>query len=113
MAHAGTRGPSRIRTGVFRFAGGSLTRLGHAAVRASGWTRTSDLQVRNLALSPLSYEGMDNNNVRAKGFEPPQRSNWVTTSPDSPASARPRGRDRAVPPVVWLRCPDSNRDLDG
>ena len=27
-----------------------------AYVRVLGWTRTSDLQVRNLVLSPLSYE---------------------------------------------------------
>jgi hypothetical protein len=32
--------------------------FGHA--RAPGWDRTSDSQVRNLVLCPLSYEGMDN-----------------------------------------------------
>jgi hypothetical protein len=36
-------------------------------VRVLGWTRTSDLQVRNLALSPLSYEDVSYENVRALG----------------------------------------------
>ncbi len=37
--------------------------------RAPGWDRTSDPQVRNLVLCPLSYEGK----VGAEGFEPPRR----------------------------------------
>ena len=37
---------------------GRPTRNDHEAMRAPGWTRTSGPQVRNLALFPLSYEGM-------------------------------------------------------
>lgn len=61
--------------------------LGHKATRTPDWNRTSDLQVRNLALSPLSYEGM----VWETGFEPAQTSNGFTDRPDSPASALPDG----------------------
>jgi hypothetical protein len=62
-------------------------------VRTPGRDRTAGLDARNVALSPLSYEGLRVVSchtllVRAEGFEPPQQCNWVTASPDSPASAR-------------------------
>lgn len=43
---------------ITRFAGGALHQERHEALRAPGWTRTSGLDARNIALFPLSYEGM-------------------------------------------------------
>ena len=51
---------------VTRFADGALRPERHEAVRAPGRIRTADFQVRNLALFPLSYEGM----VRVPGADP-------------------------------------------
>jgi hypothetical protein len=51
---------------ITRFADGALRPEHHEAVRAPGRIRTADLQVRNLALFPLSYEGM----VRVPGADP-------------------------------------------
>src|SRR5258707_4639692 len=89
------RDHSRIRTGVDRFAGGSLTTracgravLAVYAKRALGWTRTSGLQARDLVLSPLSYEGVHPpRTVQADGFQPPERDcRWVTNNFDSSTS---------------------------
>jgi hypothetical protein len=70
-----------------RFAGGPLHQERHGGMRTPGPIRTADLDARNVALFPLSYDGM----VGAEGFEPSQQSTCFTGRPDSPASARSRG----------------------
>src|SRR4051794_38986452 len=65
------------------------------AVRASGWIRTSGLQVRNLMLSPLSYEG----EVRAEGFEPPERLQLGYSQPRLSSVGAPARDGTGRPPV--------------
>jgi hypothetical protein len=63
MFHSGWHGgrPRReSNPNITRFADGALhPERREANERAPGWTRTSDHQVRNLALCPLSYKGKD------------------------------------------------------
>lgn len=55
---------ARSRTGNHRFADGALhrerdeARAGPTIVRTLGRSRTGDVQIRNLVLCPLSYEGL-------------------------------------------------------
>lgn len=90
-----------------------------AAIRAPGRIRTSDLQVRNLALHPLSYEGL----VRPVGFEPTMRkhlfyrqarlshvgaSSWGGQRDSNPQ--RPAPQAGALP--FELHPPSPNKGLD-
>jgi hypothetical protein len=68
-------------------------------VRALGWIRTSDTRRRRTVLYSAELRGPEY--VRAKGFEPPERCNWVTANPDSPTSAHPHG----------LTCPHQGSNL--
>lgn len=59
--HAGHRtleAAPGVEPELTRFAGGAFTANDYAAVRAPGRSRTCHFQIRNLALFPLSYEGM-------------------------------------------------------
>jgi hypothetical protein len=88
-----------------------------------GRNRTGDVQIRNLVLSPLSYEGVTA--CGRRDSNPLRQSTCFTGRPDSPASALPLGvvrRTRArartwdvrcVGPVLFLLSYTGVRSADG